>query len=250
MSQSVSQSAKPEIKSQTSPQPNSQMNPMISLVFNVVIPSLILAKGGQYVALDPRNILFLALAFPLAGGIYEFVRFRKADFITIFGFVSTLLTGGLSLMQLTVFWFAVKEALIPGLIGVFVIATAGGTKPLVYKLIYNEKVIDVPRVDAALRERSVGDEFTQLMRSTTMILAASFFLSAVLNFILATIILKSPTGTPAFNEELGRLTALSYPVIALPSMGVMVFAVLRLVRELRVLTGLSMEEILKTNQKK
>ncbi|NBQ52481.1 MAG: MFS transporter, partial [Proteobacteria bacterium] len=93
-------------------------------------------------------------------------------------------------------------------------------------------------------------EFTSLMRSTTMILAGSFFLSAVLNFILASVVLKSPTGTPAFNEELGRLTALSYPVIALPSMAVMIFAVLRLVRELRKLTGLSIEEILKTDQKK
>lgn len=220
------------------------------MIINVLIPSLILAKGGKYVSLEPRNLLFLALALPLVAGIYEFIRFKKTDLISIFGFVSILLTGGLSLMQLTGFWFAVKEAAIPGVIGVFVIATAGGAKPIVHKLIYNEKIIDLPRVEEALSKGNNAVEFTRLLKTTTMILAGSFFLSAALNFVLASMVLKSPTGTPAFNEELGRLTALSYPVIALPSMAVMIFAVLRLVRELRKLTGLSIEEILKTDQKK
>ncbi len=222
------------------------MSPFVSLIITVVIPSLVLAKGGQYSSLSPQQLLFIALAFPLTAGIYEFVRFKKADFISIFGFVSTLATGGLSLMELTTFWFAVKEATIPGLIGVFVIATAGGSQPLVYQFLYNEKVIDVPRVHAILVERNAEQEFKALMRSTTMILAGSFFLSSFLNFTLARILLKSPAGTPAFNEELGRMTALSYPVIALPSMAVMIFALLRLVRELRKLTGLSFEEIIKT----
>lgn len=226
------------------------MSPLLSLIINVLVPSLILSKGGQYVALEPRNLLFLALTLPLVAGIYEFIRFKKTDFISIFGFISILLTGGLSLMQLTGFWFAVKEAAIPGLIGVFVIATAGSEKPIVHQLVYNEKLIDLPRVEQALSKGNNAVAFTSLMRSTTMILAGSFFLSAVLNFILASVVLKSPTGTPAFNEELGRLTALSYPVIALPSMAVMIFAVLRLVRELRKLTGLSFEEILKIDQKK
>ncbi len=226
------------------------MSPLLSMIINVLIPSLILAKGGKYVSLEPRNLLFLALALPLVAGIYEFIRFKKTDLISIFGFVSILLTGGLSLMQLTGFWFAVKEAAIPGVIGVFVIATAGGAKPIVHKLIYNEKIIDLPRVEEALSKGNNAVEFTRLLKTTTMILAGSFFLSAALNFVLASIVLKSPTGTPEFNEELGRLTALSYPVIALPSMAVMIFAVLRLVRELRKLTGLSIEEILKTDQKK
>ncbi len=226
------------------------MSPLLSLIINVLVPSLILSKGGQYLSLEPRNLLFLALALPLVAGVYEFIRFKKTDFISIFGFVSILLTGGLSLMQLTGFWFAVKEAAIPGVIGVFVIATASSAKPIVHQLVYNEKLIDLPRVEEALSKGNNAVEFTLLMRSTTMILAGSFFLSAVLNFILASVVLKSPTGTPAFNEELGRLTALSYPVIALPSMAVMIFAVLRLVRELRKLTGLSIEEILKTDQKK
>jgi hypothetical protein len=54
----------------------------------------------------------------------------------------------------------------------------------------------------------------------------------------------SPAGTEAFNQELGKLTALSYPVIALPSTLVMVVALWYLVKQLRQITGLSFEEML------
>ncbi len=220
------------------------MSPFLSMIVCVVVPSLILAKGGQYSSLDPRTILFVALAFPLSAGLYEYIRFKKKDFISVFGIASTLLSGGFSLMELSPRWFAIKEAAIPGLIGIFVIATANRPKPLVHLMIYNEKVIDIPRVDAALRERQMMTEFGVLMRSTTLILATSFFISAVLNFALATVILKSAPGSPAFNEELGRMTALSWPVIVVPSMAVMMFALWRLISGLRHLTGLTLEEII------
>ena len=75
------------------------------------------------------------------------------------------------------------------------------------------------------------------------LLAGSFFLSAVLNFVLARIIVRSPAGTVAFNEELGRMTALSYPVIALPSMAVMMIALWYLLKSIRSLTHMDLEEI-------
>ena len=57
------------------------MSPLLSLIINVLLPSLILSKGRQYLSLEPLNLLFLALAIPLVAGIYEFIRFKKTDFI-------------------------------------------------------------------------------------------------------------------------------------------------------------------------
>jgi len=68
--------------------------------------------------------------------------------------------------------------------------------------------------------------------------------SAVLNFWLAIWILKSPSGTPAFNRELGKMTALSYPVIVVPSLLVMTLAVWILIRGLKKITGLQLQDIL------
>jgi hypothetical protein len=71
-------------------------------------------------------------------------------------------------------------------------------------------------------------------------LAGSFLFSALMNYFLATWIVTSPAGSPAFNEELGRLTLLSYPMIALPSMLIMMGALYYLARSIKALAGLSL----------
>ncbi len=73
----------------------------------------------------------------------------------------------------------------------------------------------------------------------------AFFFSAVMNDWLATWIVVSPAGTPEFNEELGRLTLLSYPVIALPSMLMMAAVLYYLTRAIRELAGLTWTEALR-----
>lgn len=65
-----------------------------------------------------------------------------------------------------------------------------------------------------------------------------------MNYFLATWIVVSPAGSAAFNEELGRLTLMSYPVIALPSMLMMMFVLYYLSRVIRELTGLKFTELL------
>ena len=64
-----------------------------------------------------------------------------------------------------------------------------------------------------------------------------------MNFGLAIYILKSPPGTEAFNQELGKMTALSFPVIMLPCLVVTGFAIWYLNKGIRNLTGLSSEDI-------
>jgi hypothetical protein len=76
-------------------------------------------------------------------------------------------------------------------------------------------------------------------------ISGSFFFSAVMNYLLATWIVTSPSGTTAFNEELGQLTLLSYPMIALPSMLIMLGVLYYLVRSIRQLAGLQLTEALK-----
>jgi hypothetical protein len=82
--------------------------------------------------------------------------------------------------------------------------------------------------------------------NASWMLAGSFFVSSVLNFVLAKLIVKSQPGTTAFNEELGRMTALSYPVIVVPSMIIMIAALWYLFNRIQRLTELDLEQILKT----
>ena len=65
-----------------------------------------------------------------------------------------------------------------------------------------------------------------------------------MNYILAKWVVTSPAGSAAFNEELGQLTLLSYPVIAIPSMLMMMAIFYYLWRTISGLTGLALEEII------
>jgi hypothetical protein len=222
--------------------PPQKENLLLNLACNVAAPALILSKLSD--RLGARNALLVALAFPLAYGLYDLIKRRNFNFIAALGFTSTLATGGLGLLKLEPFWFAVKEAAVPTLIGLTVLVSQMTRKPLVRTMMFNEQVIDVPRVDAALDSRNQRPAFLDLLKTSSWLLAGSFALSAVLNFVLARMIITAMPDTPLFNEQLGRLTWMSYIVIMVPSMAVMIYALWRLLKGLQRLTGLSLEEIL------
>ena len=99
-------------------------------------------------------------------------------------------------------------------------------------------------VGAALQARSTTAKFEQRLRRATLGLAGTFAFSAVMNFVLARWIVTSPAGSEAFNAELGRLTLLSYPAIALPSMAMMLGLVWWLGHSVKALTGIGLSDLL------
>ncbi len=230
--------------------PRKQENLLLNIVCNIALPALVLSKFSTPERLGPVVGLVVALSFPIGYGIWDFAVRRKANFISIVGFISVLLTGGLGLMHIGGLWFAVKEAAIPTVIGIAVLLSLKSKRPLVHTLLYNDQIIDVARIDAALAERGTRPGFDRLMVTSSYLLTASFLLSAVLNFGLARYLLKSPAGTPEFNAELGKMHLLSWPIIVLPSMVMTMFALWRLLTGLRELTGLTMDEVFHQHEKK
>lgn len=224
--------------------PQKSENLLLNLACNVVAPSLVLTKGAKWLHLEPKVALVAALAFPLGYGLYDFVQRRNFNFVSAIGFFGTLATGGLGLLKLEPFWFAVKEAVVPSLIGLAVVISQWTKKPMVRALLFNDQVIDVPRVESALDERGQREAFTRLLNGSSWLLAFSFLISAVLNFGLARYLITARPDTPEFNEQLGRMTLWSWPVIVVPSMAIMVVALLRLFKGITRLTGLTMEEIM------
>lgn len=233
----------------TKPAPK-QENLLLNIVCNIVVPSLILVRFSKPEYLGPVAGLVIALLFPLGYGIWDFVQRRQTNFISVIGFVSVLLTGGLGLMKMDGFWFAVKEAAVPTVIGLAVLASMRGKRPLVRQFLLNESVMDLPRVDEALAARGNRPAFDGLLRTSSYLLALSFLVSAVLNYALARYLLKSPAGSPEFNAELGRMNLLSWPIIVIPSMLMMMFALWRLIGGIRRLTGLAFEDIFRAEAAK
>lgn len=218
--------------------------PLLDLLLGIVIPSIVLMRFSGDEDLGASGALIVALAFPIGLGLYELLRYRQTNYFAVLGLVSVLLTGGIGLLQLDSGWLAIKEAAIPALIGIAVLVSARLGYPLIRVMLYNPKILDTEKISAILRERGVEDAFEHRLANATTLLAGTFFFSAVMNYILATWIVTSPAGTAAFNEELGRLTLLSYPVIAIPSMLMMLGIFYALWRSIHGYTGLRLEEIM------
>ncbi len=220
-------------------------NVLVELLITLIIPSLILMKLSGPENLGVVYALLLALAFPLFWGLRDLITRRKVNFLAVLGLVSILLTGGIGLLQLDTQWLAVKEAAIPGVIGLGVIISAYTPYPLVKVLLFSPMLMNVERIQESLSQRGNMAAFETRLKRATWMLGGTFFFSSVMNYLLATWIVTSPTGTPAFNEELGQLTLLSYPVIALPSTIMMMMVLYYLTRSIRELAGLKLTEALK-----
>ncbi|WP_371196120.1 VC0807 family protein [Glaciecola sp. SC05] len=208
-----------------------------NLVFNIAIPVLIMSYASSEEYLGPAWSVLVALAFPLCFGIYDLKKTKKVNGFSILGIISVLLTGGISLLKLPAEYMAIKEAAIPAAIGIAVLVTQFGKKPLVKMLILNDQIINWDKLNASLDEHNANAEFNKKVAVSSYIVATSFFLSAGLNYGLAKWILVSEPGTTAYTEELGRMTALSYPVIVIPSMILLVTALIYLFKQISRCTG-------------
>jgi hypothetical protein len=219
-------------------------NVLFNILMNIVIPTLILTKLSSEQYLGATWGLVVALAFPLGYGIHYFIVSRKFNFFSALGMVSVLLTGGISLLHLATEYYAIKEAAIPGLIGLMVIASIRTRYPLVKTFIYNDSILKVEKITAALKAHGNTENFEKTLRFGSYFIAGSFFLSSALNYILAKMLVVSATGTPEFNVEVGKMNAISFPVIAVPSMIIMVATLFYIFRQIRLMTNLTMEDVI------
>lgn len=236
--------------SESTPASPPKGNPFVELLINVVIPTLILSFLSKDHYLGIKLALIVALAFPIIYGCKDFFGAHKVNFFSILGVVTVALTGGMGLLEIDPKYIAIKEAAVPGLIGLVTLFSLKTRYPLVKTFIYNDKLLQVQRIDQALRENQTGEAFEKSLAHSSILLACSFFLASATNYALAKIVLVSPPGTEAFNVELARMIALSYPVNVVPAMIVMLFAVFYLFRSIRKHTNLSMEEIFNDPQAK
>ncbi len=223
-------------------------NTFLELIFNIIVPSIILMKfsGDEY--LGSVYALVVALLFPIGYGLYDFIKNKSMNFISLLGFLSTLLTGGIGLFELDVEWLAIKEAAIPSAIGLVVLISGFWGKPLIAKILLNPVLFNLDLIYQNLSDQGKTDLFKAKIQRANHLLSITFVFSATMNYLLAKWIVVSPAGTTKFNEQLGEMTMLSYPVIAIPSMIMLMAIMFYVVKSLMKLTDLKFEQILNADK--
>ena len=234
-----------------------QENPLANIMVNVLIPvialSLLSKEEGKLWHFGPLWGMIVAVAFPVIYGLYDLISNRKTNFFSILGVISILLTGGITLYVWNedgtvkpnaAFLFAIKEATIPVTFGTAIFASHWTSKPLVRVFLYTSELFNIEGIEKYIQERNKTADYEKLLFSTTVILAGSFFMSAILNYGLAMHFLGgSEHSRIAYNAAIGKLTGWGFLVIGLPCMLISLVAMWRLVKCVRTMTGLETEEI-------
>lgn len=236
--------------SENTTSPRQQEDPFMNLLLNIALPVIILGQGDRWID-NPVTVLLIALAFPVVYFFYDLNKRKKYNFISILGFISILLTGGIGLLQLSRDWFILKETAIPAIIGLVVIGSLFTPFPLIRKILYTPELFDVEAIKTRLAERNNTPHFDALLRRTTILLGLSFFFSALLNFLVASYFIKTEPSVDLaqYNAEVGAMTGWSYAIIAVPNLIITVGILIYLVKRLESLTGLSFENMLASHHR-
>jgi hypothetical protein len=226
-------------------------NSWLNLIFNIVLPVLILNKLTKHIG--PMNALILALAFPIIYGIYDLLKRKKINAFSVLGLLNVGLTGGLAVIGIHGFWFAVKEAAFPTLVGLFVFGSAFTRKPFIESLFLNPGVMKVELLEEKLKEHGKQAEFHLHMKTATMWLSLSFAFSAICNFVLARKIfldidanLAAEAQSIILNEQIATMTTWSMAIIMVPSMAFLLGIFWYLMKGVKKYSGLSTDELLKS----
>ena len=223
--------------------PEKKENAFLNILINVVAPWLILSKLSRPEMLGQFWSLILALAMPISYGVYDFIVRKKYNVFSIIGFVSTLMTGAIGLAKLDRNWMIVKETAVPLVFGMLTYFSRNTTWAIVPAFL--GQALDLPKIKEAFIQNQKEDKYDYFIGFATMSLSLSFLLSAILNFGLAAYILEGEPGTVKFNESLGNMTGLSFPVIVGPMMIVMGLIFVRMFKILKEHAGLEVEEFIK-----
>lgn len=222
-------------------------NMWVNLGFNIILPMLLLSKGDKWLSfLPPWGVLVVALAFPIGYFIYDLQSRKKANGFSIIGFISVLLTGGIGLLKLSPMVFAIKETTVPLIFGFAVVASLKTKKPLIKMMLYNPSIMDVDKVDAALDTPEKKSAFDRLMVTCTWIFAASFLVSATLNFFITRVIVTTDPNIDqaAFNAEIGKQSLITWIVLTIATLPLMVAAMWKLFKGIKELTGYGLEDVM------
>lgn len=216
-------------------------NPLLNIGLNIILPSVILTKFSGEQHLGQVYSLIIALLFPILYGLYDYIQRKKFNFFSALGLLSVVMTGGIGLFKLDRNWMVAKETGVPLIIGLVVIGAELRGRSLIK--LFLEQILDFNLIENHFKTEKKYPLFEKQLKTSTYLLGGTFFISAFLNYVLAVIILVGEPGSVEFNESLGKMTALSFPVISLP-MTVMVGVILFwLLSSIKKHTGLDLEAV-------
>lgn len=227
-------------------------NPLFSLLLTIIIPSLLLEKLAGWIPHENADLmsLIIALSFPIGYGLWDYISKKNKSWMAILGVINISLSGGFALLQLSGEWFTIKEAAFPFFIGVFVWLSSHKEKSFFQIIMINPQFLNTRLLDQKVEETQTRPQLASLFTRSNKLFAVSFFLSALLNFILAyTIFTPILEVDPSkvqniLNSQVAKMNWMGFVVIALPLMAFSLYIFMDFFKKLKSFTGLKFQELL------
>lgn len=224
-------------------------NQLLELVLTIVLPSLVLDKLSAPENLGPFWALVVALLFPIGFGLWCVIQKVGWTVFSVLGLVTVLLSGGLGLLNLDAFWFAVKESTMPIVLAFAFPLSHRFGKPLINALVMQPHIFNVKLLNSALAEPAKKSLFDSALFKASCGLGLGMIGSAIANFFLALYLLGGKTpGSEAFVKGIGTLNWAGMVVIGVPLMGVMMLVFFWLIRQMQQITGLERDDLMNPGQ--
>jgi hypothetical protein len=222
-------------------------SPWVGIGLSLILPIFVMKKLSGPTALGPLMGMLVALCFPLINAGLEYRDKKRFGLVPMLGIANVLLTGSIVVLSAGRVWFAVKEAVIPALIGVAVLVSQRTEKPLIKSLFLNDQIMNLKLVNESVSKVGAQADFDKEMARAGILIGISFFVSAVLNFGFAWFIVTEAPGTEAFNQQVGTMQWTSFVAIMVCCTSLMMYALYRVGNLVVKRTGLKWDDIL--NQK-
>ena len=226
-----------------------QPHPLLDLLLTVVLPSAALEYLSAADRLGPFWALVVASLLPLGLGVYCWVTKSGLNLFSILGLVAVVVTGGLGLLQLSAFWFGIKEIAVPVLIGIAFPLSHRWSKPIISSMLFAPHLINERALLGALDTPEKQASYERQLFQASLGLGLSMLGSAVINFALAMYLIgnKEP-GSEAYVKAIGTLNWGGTLIIGVPLLITMMVVMVRFMRGIQRLTGLEKDDLMNAGQ--
>lgn len=220
-------------------------NPIADLLLTVVLPSAALEWLSEPARLGPFWALVVASLLPLGFGVYCYVTRSGLNFFSILGLVAVIVTGGLGLLKLDAFWFAIKEISVPVLLGLAFPMSHRWGRPLIESILLTPQLINRSVLQRSLASDEQRQSFSALLLRASWGMGSGMLISAAANYALAMHLLggKEP-GSEAFVKGVGTLNWAGFIIIGVPLFAVMFIVLVWFLRAVQKLTGLDRDDLM------
>lgn len=195
----------------------------LDILIGAAAPVLILKYGTASMGTLPAYLT--AALLPVAWVLIDlFVITRRFNFITTYGGGSAIMRGVLAFWYVDGVWFALKDSASYLLAFLVFGLTAWLAQPVTRAIALQGIGPDTPEREAQMDRLLDEPSVHRAMQRAALLIAVTNLAAGVVNFVINWRLVVAPFNTPAFNDQVANVNAITRLVLVLPDMLALFYA--------------------------